>query len=238
LQRGSVIGWTGGIAVLGVAYGSIGDDVRTLIGGSSTSRDVFVQGGGGLVDGFYAVAIAMIALVGAGFSVSSALRPRAEEDEGRVEALLATGLSRTRWLAAHVAVTVIGTVAVLAGGGLGLGLGFALVTGDAGRIGPFLVDTVCYAAPTLVVAGLARLLYGAAPRWASLAWLGLVLGVVMVFFGPLLHIPDLLEDLSPYHHLALVPAETFRWVPFLLLLLVAGTLSAVGQAAFTRRDVY
>jgi ABC-2 type transport system permease protein len=82
------------------------------------------------------------------------------------------------------------------------------------------------------------LLYGAAPRWASLAWLGLVLGVVMVFFGPLLHIPDPLEDLSPYHHLALVPAETFRWVPFLLLLLVAGTLSAAGQAAFTRRDVH
>ena len=36
---------------------------------------------------------------------------------------------------------------------------------------------------------------------------------------------------------ALVPAETFRWVPFVVLLAVAGALSAVGQATFSRRDL-
>jgi ABC-2 type transport system permease protein len=238
LERGSIIGWAGGIALLGLAYGSIGDDVGTLIGDSSTSRDVFAQGGGSLVDGFYAVAIAVIALVGAGFTVSSALRPRAEEDDGRVEALLATGLSRRRWLLAQVVTTVIGTVIVLLGGGLGLGLGYAMVTGDGGRVGPFLVDTLGYVAPGLVLAGLARLLYGVLPRWASLAWLGLGLGVVMVFFGPLLHLPSWMQGLSPYHHLALVPAESFRWTPFLVLLAVAAGFSAVGQLAFARRDVH
>ena len=237
LQRGSVIGWTAGMVLLGLAYGSIGDDVGTLIGDSTASQDVFAQGGGSLVDGFYAVAIVMIALVGAGFTVSSALRPRTEEDEGRVEALLVTGLTRRRWLTAQVAVTVAGTVAVLVGGGLGLGLGFALVTGDGGRTGPFLLDTVGYAAPTLVLAGLAWLLYGVVPRWAYLAWLGLGLGVVILFFGPLLHLPDWLQQLSPYHHLALVPAEPFSWAPFLVLLLVAAALSAAGEAAFVRRDL-
>ena len=237
LQRGSVIGWTAGMVLLGLAYGSIGDDVGTLIGDSTASQDVFAQGGGSLVDGFYAVAIVMIALVGAGFTVSSALRPRTEEDEGRVEALLVTGLTRRRWLTAQVAVTVAGTVAVLVGGGLGLGLGFALVTGDGGRTGPFLLDTVGYAAPTLVLAGLAWLLYGVVPRWAYLAWLGLAFGVVILFFGPLLHLPDWLQQLSPYHHLALVPAEPFSWAPFLGLLLVAAALSAAGEAAFVRRDL-
>jgi len=238
LQRGSVVGWVGGMALLGLAYGSIGDDVGTLIGDSTTSRDVFVQGGGSLVDGFYAVAIVVIALVGAGFTVSSALRPWSEEESGRVESLLATGLSRRRWLLAHVLTTVAGTVLVLVGGGLGLGLGYAMVTGDGGRIGPFLLDSFGYVAPSLVLAGIARLLYGVAPRWAFLAWVGLGLGVVMVFFGPLLHLPEWLQGLSPYHHLALVPAEAFRWAPFLVLLLVAGILSGVGQAAFARRDVH
>ena len=230
-------GGSAGMVLLGLAYGSIGDDVGTLIGDSTASQDVFVQGGGSLVDGFYAVAIVMIALVGAGFTVSSALRPRTEEDEGRVEALLVTGLTRRRWLTAQVAVTVAGTVAVLVGGGLGLGLGYALVTGDGGRTGPFLLDTVGYAAPTLVLAGLAWLLYGVVPRWAYLAWLGLGLGVVILFFGPLLHLPDWLQQLSPYHHLALVPAEPFSWAPFLVLLLVAAALSAAGEAAFVRRDL-
>ena len=225
------------MVLLGLAYGSIGDDVGTLIGDSTASQDVFVQGGGSLVDGFYAVAIVMIALVGAGFTVSSALRPRTEEDEGRVEALLVTGLTRRRWLTAQVAVTVAGTVAVLVGGGLGLGLGYALVTGDGGRTGPFLLDTVGYAAATLVLAGLAWLLYGVVPRWAYLAWLGLGLGVVILFFGPLLHLPDWVQQLSPYHHLALVPAEPFSWAPFLVLLLIAAALSAAGEAAFVRRDL-
>jgi ABC-2 type transport system permease protein len=237
LQRASIIGWTGGIALLGLAYGSIGDDVGTLIGDSSGSQGVFVQGGGSLVDGFYAVAIAVIALVGAGFTVSSALRPHSEEESGRVEVLLATGLTRRRWLLAQVVVTIAGTLLVLAGGGLGLGVGFGLVTGDGERIGPFLLDTVGYVAPSLVLAGLARLLYGVLPRWAYLAWAGLGLGVLMVFFGPLLRLPGWLQGLSPYHHLALVPAEPFRWLPFVALLLVAGALTAVGLVGFGRRDL-
>lgn len=237
LQRGSVLGWTVGTALLGLAYGSIGDDVDTLIGDSSTSRDVFAQGSAGLVDGFYAVAIATIALVGAGFTVSSALRPRSEEDEGRVEALLATGLPRRHWLGGHVVTTVAGTLLVLLGGGLGIGLGYAMVTGDGSRIGSFALDTVGYAAPTLVLAGLGRLLYGIVPAWASLAWLGLAIGVAMLFFGPLLHLPGWLQDLSPYHHLALVPAESFRWTPCLGLLVLATVLSVAGQAAFARRGL-
>ncbi len=238
LQRGSVLGWTGGVALMGLAYGSIGNDVGTLIGDSKTSRDVFVQGAGGLVDGFYAVAIATVALIAAGFTVSSALRPKGEEDDGRVEALLATGLSRRRWLLAQVATTVVGTVVVLGGGGLGLGLGYAMVTGDGGRIAPFLLGSLGYVAPALVLAGLARLLYGVVPRWAVLAWVGLGLGVVMVFFGPVLHLPGWVQGLSPYHHLALVPAEPFRWTPFLVLLAIAAGFSLTGLAAFARRDVH
>ncbi len=237
LQRGSVLGWSLGMLVLGIAYGSIGDDVGTLIGDSKASQDVFVQGGAGLVDGFYAVAIVTLALIATGFTVSSALQPRSEEDEGRVEALLATGLSRRGWLLAQVVTTVAGSVLVLLCSGAGLALGFALVTGDTDRSVPFLLDTLGYVAPALVVAGLARLLYGVVPRWSFLAWLGLVVGVVVVFFGPLLRFPAWVQAVSPYHHLALVPAEPFRWVPFVVLLVLAALLSAAGQLAFARRDV-
>jgi ABC-2 type transport system permease protein len=232
-----VLGWSTGLFLMGLAYGSIGDDVRTLIGDSAASQDVFVQGGGDVVDGFYAVAIVTLALIGSGFTVSSALRPRSEEEAGRVETLLATGLSRRRWLVAHVVTTVVGTALVMAGGGLGLGVGCAMVTADTGRIGPFLLGSLGYAAPCLVIGALGRLLYGAVPRWAGLAWLGLALGVVAVFFGPLLRLPAWVVDLSPYHQLALVPAEPFRWGPLWVLLALAGVLSCAGQVAFTRRDI-
>ena len=51
----------------------------------------------------------------------------------------------------------------------------------------------------------------------------------MMFFGDLLQLPQWLQDLSPFEHLALVPAEDFRWAPFLVLALVAAAISAAGQ---------
>jgi ABC-2 type transport system permease protein len=237
LQRGAVLGWTVGLAFLGLAYGSIGNDVGSLIGDSRTSRELFDQEAASQVDGFYAVALVTLALTAAGFAIASALHPHGEEEAGRVEPLLATGLSRRRWLLAQVTTTVAGSLLVLVGAGLGLGAGFTLVTGDTGRIVPFLLGALGYVAPLLVLSGLCRLLYGLAPRWAYLSWLGLVLAVCIVFFGPLLRLPALVQRLSPYHYLALVPAETFRWTPFVGLLAVAASLSAAGLLAFTRRDV-
>ena len=192
---------------------------------------------GDLVDGFYATSIVTLALISAGFAVSSALRPRGEEDGGRVEPLLATGLPRSHWLLGHVAVTVVGTVVVLAAAGIGLGAGFWYVTGDGGVMTSYTLETLGYVAPCLVLSGLARLLYGVAPRAAYLAWLALVLAVVVMAFGELLQLPQWFQDLSPFEHLALVPAQDFRWAPFVALLALAAALSAGGLLAFRSRDV-
>jgi ABC-2 type transport system permease protein len=93
------------------------------------------------------------------------------------------------------------------------------------------------AAPVLVLAGVATLLFGIGPRWASLAWLGLLLAVVVLLFGEIFRMPEWLQDLSPFHHLALVPAEDLRWTPLLTVAVVAVALPAAGVALFSRRDV-
>lgn len=238
LQRGSVLGWAAGLLLMGLAYGSIGNGVGDLIGNSRSTREIFSQGSSSIVTGFYATALLMMALMAAGFAVSSALRPRGEEDAGRVEGLLATGLPRGRWWRGHAAITVAGTIAVVLLGGLGLGLGFALTTGEWSAVGRYLVASISYVAPVLVLAAVAGLVYGAAPRWASLAWLGLGFCVVVMFFGPLMGFPGWLQGISPFHHVALVPAQDFRWGGFLGVLLVAllGGVAALGL--FRRRDVH
>lgn len=238
LQRGSVIGWAAGMLLIGLSYGSIGDDVGALVGDSGVTRDMFLQGLDDLVDGFYATSMLMLALTASGFAISSALRPRGEEEAGRVEGLLATGLSRGDWLLGHVAVTVAGTVLVLGSAGLGLGAGYALVTGDSGAIGRYLLPMLAYAAPVLVLAAVTRLLVGVQPRLATLAWLPLVLAAVVMLFGAVFRLPQWLQDLSPFEHLALAPAEPFRWAPFLVLAAVAASVSAAGQLAFRRRDIH
>jgi len=237
LQRASVIGWTAGLFLMGVAYGSIGNDVGDLVGDSETSKDLFLQGSADLVDGFYATALLMLSLIACGFAISSALRPRGEEDTGRVESLLATAVRRRDWLLGHVAVTVLGALVVLAASALGLGVGYALVTGDSGAVDQFLLPLLSYVTPVLVLAAVAWLLVGLNPRLGILAWLPLLLAVVVMFFGDLLQLPQWLQDISPFEHLALVPAEDFRWAPFVRLAVVAAAISLAGQVAFVRRDI-
>ena len=108
LQRGSLLAWAAGLFVGGIAYGSIGDDV------DEPDRRLRLRAGRvrrrrpDLVDSFYATAALMLALIGTGFAISSALRPRGEENDGQVESLLATALPRSRWLASHLVITVRG----------------------------------------------------------------------------------------------------------------------------------
>ena len=237
-QRASVAGWAAGLFLTGLAYGAIGDDVKDLLGDSQFAQDVFVQGGGTIVDSFYAVAVVILALMASGFAVSSAMRPRGEEDGGRLEGLLATGLTRRRWAATSLAVTVAGTVVVVAAGGLGLGLGYQMVTGDGSAVGRLLGATLPYVAPVLLLAGLTWLAYGLSPRWAGFGWVALAFCVVVSFFGELLQLPDWVVDLSPFSHLALVPAEPLVWGPLLALLAVAAALGVAGTGALERRDVH
>jgi ABC-2 type transport system permease protein len=94
-----------------------------------------------------------------------------------------------------------------------------------------------FTAPVLLLGALARVLHGATPRVAFLAWVVLAFCVVVMFFGELLRFPRAVIDLSPFSHLALAPAEDVRWVPVLVVLGTAAAMSVIGQQTFRRRDV-
>jgi ABC-2 type transport system permease protein len=239
MQRSSVFWWSFGMLVGGYAYGSMGDDVTTMMGDSKVSKDIFAAGGGpDLLDSFYAVATLMLVLIAAGFTVSSALRPHSEEQAGRVEALLATGLSRSRWYAGQALVTVVGSVTVLLAAGLGIGLGYAAVTGDWSAVSRLTGATFSQIAGLFVLGALARLLHAVAPRWAPLAWIGVLYCFVVLMFGELLDFPQWVIDVSPFSHLAAVPAVAMSWAPFLTVVALAAAMSAAGLLAFRRRDVH
>jgi ABC-2 type transport system permease protein len=238
LQRAPVLSWVAGMFALGFVYGTMGNDVEDLVGDSKASHDIFLQGTSDIVDGFYASSMIMLALIVCGFAISSTLRPRGEEDDGHLEVVLATALSRSRWLLAHVVMTAAGTAAALLAAGVGLGAGYSLITGTTGRFWDLSVPLLQYAPAVLVLSGVARLLYGLVPRLMVAAWLPLVLAVVVMLFGELMSIPQWVQDLSPFEHLALVPAQDVDWGAVVAVAVVAVVLSVAGQLTFRRRDVH
>jgi ABC-2 type transport system permease protein len=238
LQRAPMVSWTAGLLALGLVYGSMGNDVEDLVGDSEAAHDMFLQGGSTVVDGFYTTAMMMLAVIVCGFAISSTLRPRGEEDDGRLEVVLATALPRERWLLAHVTMTVLGTAAALVAAGVGLAAGYSLVTGTSDQLWRLSAPLLQYAPAVLVLSGVARLLYGLSPRLMVAAWLPLVLSAVVMLFGELLSIPQWLQDLSPFEHLAAVPAHDVDWGAVAAVGGVAAVLSVAGQLAFRWRDVH
>jgi len=237
LQRGSLIGWALALLFAGLAYGSIGNDIGDLLGDSELSQDIFVQGGASMADSFYATSALMLALIASGFAVASALRARAEEAARRVEPLLATALSRWRWAAAQALVSAVGAVIVVLASGVGLALGYGLVTGEWAQTGRLLTAPLPYLAAVWCLVGFTWLAYGLAPRVATVGWLGLGFCAVVMLFAQLLRFPQWVREISPFTHLPMVPADSFALGPVLVVTAVAIALIAAGVVALRRRDI-
>jgi ABC-2 type transport system permease protein len=236
LQRGSIIGWTVAVALLGLTFGSLSKSVTGMVADIPQLAKA-VGASGDLDDSFAAASAMYFALCAAGFAVASVLRLRGEESAGRAELVLATALDRRRLLGSAVAVAAAGAALLLVVAGLADGLAAAAALGDAGRIGVQLGAALVQLPAVLVVVGIAAALVGAAPRFSALAWVVVVWAVIVGFFGPLLNLPDWAVKLSPLGWVPRVPAEDLDVVPLVGLLVVAVALITLGLVAFRRRDV-
>jgi ABC-2 type transport system permease protein len=238
LQRGSVIGWSAGLFLLGLSYGSVGKNIEEFLDDNQAAGDLIGNvGGASLVDSYFVTTILFMALIGTGFAISSALRLRGEETSGRAEPVLSTGVERWRWASSHLAVALAGTVILLFSAGLGVGLAHGIRTGDLGEA-PRLAGAALAQAPAVwIMAGIAAALFGLAPRAVPAAWGALAFCVLVGIAGPMLDFPDWVQELSPYHHAPELPAHSLAAGPVIGLTALAAAFTAVGVTAFRRRDV-
>jgi ABC-2 type transport system permease protein len=238
LQRGSLIGWSTGLLVLAMAYGSIADSINDFVEDNESLTDIIAaQGGGTLVEQYLAMSFRVLALIGAGFAIQSALRIRAEETSTHAEQVLATPVSRLRFAGSHLTIAFGGSLVVLFLGGLAFGVSDAAVSADADAIWQSVIGMLAYAPAVWVLIGLTTLLIGLAPRLGVVPWAVLGGCFVVGMFGQLLDLPDWAEDLSPFQHVPQYPAADLDVVPILTLLAVAGGLTGLGLRAFRRRDL-
>ena len=238
LQRGPIIGWSIGLFITGIVYGSIGQDVEQMVTDNPTYADFFAQKtGSSITDSYFATSMVMLGLLAAGFGISSALRLRAEEAAGRAEPVLATRTSRWSWATSHLVVAVVGSGFVVLSAGLGIGLSFAAVSGDAHQVVRMLGAALVTLPAVLVMVGVAGALFGLVPRLALLAWIAVAIAVVVDVFGALLGLPRWTRQLSPFHQVPGLPAEQLRLLPLVALAGLAAVLLTSGLFGFRERDL-
>ncbi|MEV6811719.1 anibiotic ABC transporter [Micromonospora sp. NPDC051296] len=240
LHRGALAGWAVAVAVLGLSFGVAGHEVDAMISENPAAAEVIAQLGGGskLVEAYLATMLGLFALTIGAYVVQALLRTRGDEADGVLEALLATAVSRTRWLGTQVLGAVLGALALVLLGGVTTGLGYGLAAGDPIGWTVELGGAALLRLPALlVVAGLVTALFGALPRWSvALSWAMLIAFLLLWQLGALLDLPQAVLNLSPYTHVPSAPATHPTALPLVGLTAVAAALLAVGLAAFHHRD--
>jgi len=238
LQRGTLIGWAAGVVVAGLAYGWIGPTVDSFIGQNKALAEVLARvGGASLTDSYFSTSFLMMALLGTGFAIQSALRLRSEETSMRAEPVLATPVSRWLWAASHLIVAVLGSVMLLGLAGLSAGVAYGLAGGGLHNVARLAGAALVYSPPMWLMVGLTFALVGLVPRAAGVSWAVLAACVVVGFLGAVLHLPSWLQQLSPFERVPALPGASLTVQPLVVMSAIAAALILVGLLGLRRRDI-
>jgi ABC-2 type transport system permease protein len=238
LQRGAVAGWSAGLIVLAVAYGSITDSINQFVEDNESLSDIIAaQGSGTLIEQYLAMSFRILALIASAYAIQSVLRIRSEETATHAEQILTTPTSRIRWAGAHVVLAFGGTLTILLLIGVSFGVADFAVTRDSAAFGQSVVGAVVYAPAVWVLAGFTVALVGFMPRVAVWAWGALGVCFVIGMFGQLLGLPSGVKGFSPFEHVPQYPAASLNFIPLAGLLLIAVGLTAFGLGTLRRRDI-
>lgn len=239
LQRGALLGWGIGMVGFGLILGAMTEQIQDLEG---KSREYYENFGGAdrIVEAYEASMASMAAMVVAIYVVQIVLRMRAEEAEGTLEPLLATGVSRSRWVLGNVLNAVGGAAVLILAYSASMGIGAGLVIGDTPTQIRQLVAAGLVQVPAILLVGACALAAVALlPRLAGpLSWAVAIIALLVgPTFGPPLGLPDRVQDLSPFTHVPTIPATDLDVAPLLVLAVASLTLGAVGAAAIRRRNL-
>jgi ABC-2 type transport system permease protein len=242
LQRGALLGWSVGFALLGVVYGSIAESAADILRDSPQLADTLRQLGfdtDTAVDSYLATTLSFSGIVAAGYAVQAVLRLRGEEASGTAEALLATPLGRVRWAAGHLSAALAGSTLLVAVMGLMAGVAHGAATDKdvAGEAWRLLGAGLGQAPAVWVFAGIGLALFGLLPQRTALAWAVVVAAFAVTWVGPAVKLPQWALDVSPFTHLPQLPVADATVTPYAWLLAVAAAFATAGLAALKRRDL-
>lgn len=187
--------------------------------------------------GYLSLTFLFFVLVVSLFCCSQMTAARHEESDGRLETLFSSAVGRRNWFGGRLALAVGGAVAISLAAGVLAWAGAAAQGADVSFVGMLKAGLNCLPA-SLLFLSLGALAFAVVPRAATGFAYGIVLlAFVWQLFGSLLSVPSWTLDLSPFHHIGLLPSAGFKTVPALVMLAIAAVATIAALRLFRRRDL-
>jgi ABC-2 type transport system permease protein len=151
--------------------------------------------------------------------------------------LLSLPVARARWVATEAAATAAGCVVLVVVAGLTTWAG-AVAVGAPLAVGEALAGALAVVPVALVCLGAALAALGWVPQAVlALGILPAAGGYLVLVFADSFRWPGWVRGLSPFAHLAAVPAEPMDLAGAVGMVAVALLLAAAGLARYGRRDL-
>jgi putative exporter of polyketide antibiotics len=240
LQRSALLAWAAALAGFGLIFGAVINEIKDT-GGATADWYARATGSTEMAEAWGTSMIEMAGMVVAVYVVQVLLRMRAEEADGPLEPILATAVSRRRWMISHVLNAGLGALLLLLVFAVSMGLAAGLALGDVSGQLRALVEAGLGQWPgIMVIGGLVVAITALLPRWAGAVSWSLVM--VAILLGPLFgaatfRLPPWVQNTSPFTHIPKAPAAEITALPVVSLLAVAVVLAVVGLVAFRRRNL-
>lgn len=237
--RGGLRGW--GIALVATAL-MFGAYAQSMVDAAGNLPPEMAQifAGEDLMLGYLAFMALFMAVFAAAAGVSALQQLRGEENRGRAEFGLSAPMSRTAWLGAHLTVLIAGLVLILAlvGAAMGLGAALSLEADGWSHFWDLFFAGLLQVPAVLATVGIVTALFGWLPRVAGgVGWVIVGFAGVMTTFGSLLDLPEAVQDLDLFGHLAQFPVEDVDWAPVLWLTGIGAAGVLLGLFGWRRREV-
>lgn len=235
MQRNQIAAWAIGVAALAFPIGALGQQVADFVDQDPRLADLLPGGEGNAAQGAFALYLVFLAIMACMYAMTAVQSARGEETSGRAEDVLASPVSRWRWLGAQLAVISVATSLIVLAAGAAMGITAAATLHDGSMFGRLVGSAANFLPATLTVIALTAAVYAWFPRLLAVVWVYLGYALVIGMFLEVL--PDWTGWASPFHFTPNLPADEFDIVPLIVLLVIAAALYALALLGFRRRDI-
>jgi ABC-2 type transport system permease protein len=234
-----LVGWSVGVGAYFLLIGVIARSMTDFLTANPQFAQMAAQAGFtlGTIEGYAATLFALLAIpVGAFVAVRFAALA-ADESSKRLTLLLVAPVTRTRLLAAEAVVAAGAALVQITVAGAAVWIGSAIVGAGLGA-GDALAGAFNVVPVVLLCLGFAVLALGWAPRSvAAIGALPAAGGFLWKVVVDSVQAPKRLGDLSPFAHLAPVPASVPNWSAASVMTAIAAVAAVAGAVGYHRRDL-
>lgn len=236
----NLLGWAAGLGAYFLLIGLLAVSVSEFLTDNPRFTELATEAGFtelGTVEGYVASLFTLLSIPVGVYAASRVAADAADEGERRFATLFALPVSRLRWARTEAAVLMLGCASLATTAGVAAWAGTQLVGADLG-LGAALAGVLNVLPVAALCLGAALFALGWAPRAVlPLGALPAVGGYLLLVLAESFGWPDWVSRLSPYAHVANVPAAPPDWSGGLGIVSVALLLAVAGAAGYARRDL-